>query len=108
MSFESAVAQGSALGALKAATIYGSLWAIGSSWANAIREIARLVLPEDTMEAVLAEALAAGITTVLGVGVALLAARTWCTGFSQATPTSAACAAATHAAGAAGARRAHR
>lgn len=76
--FAERVYRGDAIGALKAATVNGALWAIGSSWATAIREIARLVLPEETMDAVFAEALAAGITTVLGVCIALAAARTWC------------------------------
>lgn len=78
MSFHDEVRNGNALAALKASTVSGALWAIALSWATAIREISRLVLPEDTMEAVLAEMVAAGITTALGLGIALLVARDWC------------------------------
>ena len=78
MSFHDEVRNGNALAALKASTVSGALWAIALSWATAIREISRLILPEDTMEAVLAEVVAAAITTVLGVSIALLVARNWC------------------------------
>tara|TARA_B110000046_G_scaffold78194_1_gene86318 strand:- start:167 stop:463 length:297 start_codon:yes stop_codon:yes gene_type:complete len=78
MSFHDEVREGNALAALKAATVSGALWAIALSWATAIREISRLVLPEDTMEAVVAELVAASITTGLGMGIALLVARDWC------------------------------
>ena len=75
MTFEERAVRGDAGGALRSAAIYGALWAIGSSWSTAIREIARLVLPEDTMDAVLAELAAAGIVTVVGLGIALLVGR---------------------------------
>jgi hypothetical protein len=76
--FSEYAARGNALGALRSSILTGTLWAIGIAWANAIREITRAVLPQDTLDVVLAELLAAGITTLLGVGVALLTARQWC------------------------------
>ena len=78
MTFEERAVRGDAGGALRSAAIYGALWAIGSSWSTAIREIARLVLPEDTMDAVLAELAAAGFVTVVGLGVAMLVGRCTC------------------------------
>jgi hypothetical protein len=75
MTFEERAVRGDAGGALRSAAIYGALWAIGSSWSTAIREIVRLVLPEDTMDAVLAEFAAAGLVTAVGMGVALLVGR---------------------------------
>ena len=75
MSFEERAVRGDAGGALRAAAIYGALWAIGSSWSTAIRAIALLILPSDTMEAVIAELAAAGVVTVLGLGTALLVGR---------------------------------
>jgi hypothetical protein len=71
MSFEQAVTRGDPLSALRAAAVNGALWAIGSSWATGIREITRLILPSDTLEAVLAETLAIVVTTAIGVSVAL-------------------------------------
>lgn len=79
MSFEEYAVNGNAMGVLKMAAINGALWAVGVSWATAIREVALLVMPDDTEDAVVAEVAAAGITTVIGVGVALVAGRTWCT-----------------------------
>lgn len=76
--FSEHAARGDALGALRASVVTGTLWAIGIAWATAIREITRAVLPQDTLDVVLAELLAAGITTLLGVGVAVLTARRWC------------------------------
>lgn len=53
----------------------GVLFSIGTSWSTAIRQVSRLVLPEDTADAVLAELLAATLTTALGVGIALCVGR---------------------------------
>ena len=76
--FSAYAARGNAVGALRSSILTGTLWAIGIAWANAIREITRALLPEDTLDVVLAELLAAGITTLMGVAVALLTARKWC------------------------------
>ena len=76
--FSDHAARGNAVEALRSSIVTGTLWAIGIAWANAIREITRALLPEDTMDVVLAELLAAGTTTFLGVAVALLTARKWC------------------------------
>lgn len=78
MSFQDRAINGDFIGVVKMATINGALWAIGSSWSNSIREISRLLFPEDTLDAVLAEVIATVITTCIGIGVALLAGRTWC------------------------------
>lgn len=74
MSFESHATQGNPFGTFRAGIVYGALWAIGSSWSTALREVARVVFPDDAMDVVFAELLAAGITTVFGVTIAILAA----------------------------------
>lgn len=75
MTFEDQARRGDVAGALRSAAIYGSLWAIGSAWSTGIRAIALLVLPEDTMDAVVAELAALGLVTLLGMGISFLAAR---------------------------------
>ena len=72
-SFAEHASRGNALGALRMGLVNGALWAIGISWATAIRGVVRALLPEDTMDVVLGELLAAGSTTLLGVGVSVLA-----------------------------------
>lgn len=73
MSFEQRARDRDAVGAVSTAAVYGALWAIGSSWSTAIREVTRLLLPEDTLDAVAAEVVAATLVTFIGVGVAFLA-----------------------------------
>lgn len=72
MSFEQRARNRDAVGAVSTAAVYGALWAIGSSWSTAIREVTRLLLPEDTLDAVVAEVVAAALVTIFGVGVAFL------------------------------------
>jgi hypothetical protein len=72
--FADAALQGNPLGVLRMALVNGALWACGIAWSNAIRGVTTALLPADTMDVVLAELLAAVITTVFGVGVALVAA----------------------------------
>ena len=78
MSFEERASRGDAFGTLRVAAVNGALWSIGTAWSNAIREVTRALLPDDTMDIVLAEVVAALITTVIGVGLALFVARKWC------------------------------
>lgn len=73
--FETSARAGDAVGTLQQAVLNGALWAVGMAWANAFRETTRALLPEDTMDIVLAELLAAGITTALAVGVVLCTTR---------------------------------
>lgn len=68
--FQSEVDRGNPFGALRHAAIFAVLWAIGTSWSTAIREIAVLLVGEDTFDVVLAELFAAGVTTILGIGIA--------------------------------------
>ena len=75
--FYEVAARGDALGALKSGAVFGALWAIGSSWSTAIRQIAVIMFPSDTMDKVIAELLAASATTLIGIAIALLAARNW-------------------------------
>lgn len=75
MSFADTAAQGDVCGALSAAAVTGSLWAIGIGWATAIREIALLTLPKEGLGDVATELVATGVITALGVGVAIGAAR---------------------------------
>ena len=77
-SYADHASRGNALGALRMALINGALWASAISWSNAIHEVTRTVLPEGTMNVVLAELLAASITTFFGVTISLLVARRWC------------------------------
>lgn len=73
--FHEQAARGDAVGALQAAASYAALWAIGSAWSTAIRAISLELFPHATMEVVVAELSAATITTLLAMGLALLASR---------------------------------
>ena len=75
MSFEESAKSGSLIDTFRFAAVAGSLWAVGSSWALAIRQIVLEIMPADSGNVVLAELGAAAITTVFGVGIAVLAAR---------------------------------
>lgn len=75
MTFHESATQGDIVSTLQIAVVYGALWAIGSSWATAIREIVITLVPNDTENQALAELGSAAITTVIGVGVALLTTR---------------------------------
>lgn len=77
MTFQERAERGDVVGALRVAMVYGSLWAIGSSWSLAIRQIVVEIVPAGTSNKVFAELGAALITTGLGVFVALAAARNW-------------------------------
>lgn len=85
MSFQNNAESGDVLGAIRTAIVYGSLWAIGSSWSIAIREVVRAIFPENSIDRILAELASAGITTIMGVSLSVLATRTWCYP-RQATP----------------------
>ena len=73
MSFSEQVRQGDAVAALRTATVYGALWAIGSSWSTAVRKIVLQIVVHVSLPEVWGELLAVGITTILGIGVALVA-----------------------------------
>ena len=74
--FTQSVQRGDALSALRMASVNGALWAIGSSWSNAIREIARVIVPlRASDDIVLAEILAAAVVTFIGLGISLLVTR---------------------------------
>ena len=73
--FSQRAAAGDALGALRSAVVNGALWAIALSWSNAIREATRALVPDEARDVVVAELAAATLTTVLGIAVALIAAR---------------------------------
>lgn len=70
--FESAAARGDAVGAFQRAFVNGALWATALAWANAIREVTRAFLPDDTEEIVFGEVLAASITTLLAIAAAIV------------------------------------
>ena len=55
--FTARATAGDAIGTLRLAVVNGALWAIGLAWANGIREVTRAILPDDTLDIVLAEAL---------------------------------------------------
>lgn len=75
--FESRARAGDAVGVLQQAVLNGALWAVGTAWANAFRETTRALLPEDTFDIVLAELMAAAITTALAVGIGICATHSW-------------------------------
>ena len=78
MSFADEARSGDAWGAVRAGLVNGALWAIALSWSRSIREITLALLPQDTADVVFGELLAAVVTTALGVGVAIVAARNDC------------------------------
>ena len=73
MRFHESASRGDVADTLREAAAYGALWAIGASWARGIREITVRVLPDG--EDVGAELLAMLVTTVFGVGTAVLVLR---------------------------------
>lgn len=78
MTFQQSAENADIVSLFRIAIIYGSLWAIGSSWSTAIREIVMTLVPNDTDERVWAELGAAAITTFIGIGVAVLSTRDCC------------------------------
>ena len=85
MSFQQSAQKGDFLTTLSYACLNGALWAVGSAWATAIREIMVVVIPRTNDNlVVLTEFGSAGITTVLAAGVAVLIMKTWtCCGASK-------------------------
>lgn len=75
--FYEQTARGDALGALSTAASFSALWAIGSAWSTAVRAISLQLFPHETMDIVVAEILAAAITTFVGLAIALVSARAW-------------------------------
>jgi hypothetical protein len=73
--FHDQASRGEVIEALKVATSYTSLWAIGTAWSTAIRAIVLQLFPHDDMDVVLAELSAAALTTCLALGVAIVVAR---------------------------------
>ena len=73
-SYQAAALEGDATGVLREAVLHASLWAIGSSWALAIREAVTASFP-DTGDAVVAELLAAAVTTAFALGATFGATR---------------------------------
>ena len=76
--YQSAALNRSVASLLQQAVFYASLWAIGSSWAGAIREVALLLFPADSGNRIGAEVLYATLTTGIAV-VSTLAATRLCT-----------------------------
>ena len=74
MSYQEAALEGDATGVLREAVLHASLWAIGSSWAVAIREGVTSAFP-DAGDAVVAELLAAALTTAIALGATFAATR---------------------------------
>lgn len=71
-SYAESAERGDLIQTVRYGVITGTLWAIGISWSTAIRGVTILVLPEDVRDQIFAELLATLITTVFGVGVAVL------------------------------------
>lgn len=72
-SFETYAVAGDVGAALRFSVLNGALWAIGSAWATATREVAMLLLPADdtATQAAWVEVVAACVVTGLGLAVAL-------------------------------------
>ena len=70
MTYAESAQRGDVLRTLQFAIFAGALWAIGSSWATAIRGISTELVPAD-VSVVWAELFAATVTTLLGVGITL-------------------------------------
>ena len=65
------------MSAIQTAVVYGSLWAIGTSWSTAIREMVLVALPNNgTSSNVAGEFLAAVLTTFLAILISTFAVRT--------------------------------
>ena len=75
MSYHENIENANVRGALTSAAATGTLWAIAISWSNAIRGITLAIFPVDQGDVILGEVVAALATTVLGVSVATLLAR---------------------------------
>lgn len=78
MSFQEVAGRGDIVGTLRTAAVTGSLWAIGSAWAISIRAVVRALFPTDTLDVVLAEVVAALITTAFGTILAVALAYDCC------------------------------
>lgn len=74
--FAESARDGDALATALNAFYTGASWAIAVSWANSIRAIVTALLPQDTIDQVLAELAAAGITTFFAVTISICIART--------------------------------
>ena len=70
--------EGDIVGTFRLALINGSLWAIALSWADTIRLVVHTLFARESVREVADDILATGVTTLLGVGFALLVARRWC------------------------------
>ena len=75
MPFHESAEKGDLVNSFRIAFVYGALWAIGSSWSLAIRAVVVSMVSGGPNKLVLAEMGAAAITTVVGVGIAVLATR---------------------------------
>ena len=72
--YQEAVLQGNSILIVQQSIITASLWAIGSSWATAIREVSLSLLPDIT-STVFAELCAAFLTTGLAIAITLFVIR---------------------------------
>ena len=69
MSFQEQIERGDIVQSLRVAVVYGSLWAVGTGWSNAIREVTVTLVPRGDGGKVFGELFAAVVTTFLGVGL---------------------------------------
>lgn len=78
MSFHQSAERGDFVTTLSYASLNGALWAVGSAWATAIREIMVVLIPRtDDNLVVLTELGSASIVTVSAASVAILIMKTW-------------------------------
>jgi hypothetical protein len=79
-SFERAAVEGRVGSLLQSGAVSGALWAVAIAWSTAIRAVALAIVPDDTLDRVVAELVAAAIVTVFAIGIALVVGRNWCGG----------------------------
>ena len=75
-SYQEAAQRGDPVGVVRQAVLFSALWAIGSSWSIAIREMVTSILPSDNV--VGAELAAASVTTLLSLTVTCLVTARCC------------------------------
>ena len=76
MTYQEAAQRGDAIGVVRQAILFASLWSLGSSWVIAIRQVVMTIIPEhDNGNVVVAELMAALITTLIALGATFVATR---------------------------------
>ena len=74
--YQEAAQKGDAIGVVRQAVLFASLWSLGSSWVIAIRQVAMTIIPDENDDnVVVAEILAALITTTIALAATFVVTR---------------------------------